>query len=107
MGGWAVDMLNLPSLGGRLAAGSGNASHGSREPYKIPGRRRVAPAGGCSIEPTHGQTHRATRPLPLFTGNDPGACRVLYASWGTCSITHQKKSVIGCSIPNRLSLEAF
>jgi hypothetical protein len=31
----------------------------------------------------------------------------VYASWGICSITHQKKSVIGCSIPNRLSLEAF
>jgi hypothetical protein len=30
----------------------------------------------------------------------------VYASWGICSITHQKKSVIGCSIPNRLSLEA-
>ncbi len=31
----------------------------------------------------------------------------VYVSWGICSITHQKKSVMGCSIPNRLSLEAF
>jgi hypothetical protein len=30
----------------------------------------------------------------------------VYASWGTWSIIHQKKSVIDCSIPNRLSLEA-
>ena len=30
----------------------------------------------------------------------------VYASWGICSIIHQKKSVFGCSIPNRLSLEA-
>lgn len=29
-----------------------------------------------------------------------------YASWGICSIVHQKKSVFGGSIPNRLSLEA-
>ena len=31
----------------------------------------------------------------------------VHASWGICSITHQKKSVICCSIPNRLSLEAI
>lgn len=36
MGGWAVDMLNRPSEAA-WAASSGNASHGSREPYKIPG----------------------------------------------------------------------
>ena len=29
-----------------------------------------------------------------------------YASWGICSITQKKKSVTGCSIPNRLSLAA-
>ena len=29
-----------------------------------------------------------------------------YASWGICSITQKKKSVTGCSIPNRFSLEA-
>ena len=30
----------------------------------------------------------------------------VYASWGICSITQKKKSVFGCSIPNRFSLEA-
>ena len=30
----------------------------------------------------------------------------VYVSWGICSITQKKKSVIGCSIPNRFSLEA-
>jgi hypothetical protein len=30
----------------------------------------------------------------------------LYAFWGICSITQKKKSVAGCSIPNRFSLAA-
>ena len=30
----------------------------------------------------------------------------VYVSWGICSIIQKKKSVIGCSIPNRFSLEA-
>jgi hypothetical protein len=30
----------------------------------------------------------------------------VYASWGICSITQKKKSVVGCSIPNRFSLAA-
>ena len=30
----------------------------------------------------------------------------VYVSWGICSITQKKKSVTGCSIPNRFSLEA-
>jgi hypothetical protein len=30
----------------------------------------------------------------------------IHASWGICSITQKKKSVVGCSIPNRFSLEA-
>ena len=36
-----------------------------------------------------------------LTGTDP------HCSCGICSIIHQKKSVIGSSIPNRLSLEAI
>jgi hypothetical protein len=28
----------------------------------------------------------------------------VYASWGICSITQKKKSVVGCSIPNRPSV---
>jgi hypothetical protein len=31
----------------------------------------------------------------------------VYASWGICSIAQKKKSVAGCSIPNRFSLAAI
>src|SRR5262249_26849835 len=58
--------------------------------------------GDWNAEPVRGDPRCAVRQRkPLRS-----AKVAVYASWGTCSITHQKKSVIGCSIPNRFSFEA-
>src|SRR5262249_16969864 len=47
-----------------------------------------------------------TRAIPAAARRSVPAPAV-YASWGICSITQKKKSVAGCSIPNRFSLAAI
>ncbi len=51
--------------------------------------------------------HFDFRPTRGWGGNAALCTVAVYECWAVCSVAHQKKSVIGCSMPNRLSLEAF